>query len=61
MTQGNDTAQAGPWQVLIVEDDPQIASIYRRTVAGIDCLEVAGTVTRGEDALRPLGRSAAPS
>lgn len=54
MTYDNDSVEAGPWQVLIVEDDPQIASIYRRTIAGIDCLEVAGTVTRGEDALQFL-------
>jgi response regulator of citrate/malate metabolism len=44
------------WQVLIVEDDPVIASIYQRTIAGVARLEVAGTVRRGEDALAFLGR-----
>jgi len=43
-------------QVLIVEDDPIIASVYKRTVAGITRLEVAGTVSRGEDALAFLKR-----
>ncbi|HEX4034326.1 MAG TPA: response regulator [Solirubrobacteraceae bacterium] len=42
------------WQVLIVEDDPTIATIYKRTIAGMSSLEVAGTVTRGEDALQFL-------
>ena len=43
-------------QVLIVEDDPVIAYVYRRTIAGMSRLEVAGTVTRGEDALAFLHR-----
>ena len=43
------------WQVLIVEDDQRVTSIYRRTVAGFESLEIAGTVTRGEDALAFLG------
>lgn len=45
-----------PWQVLIVEDDERIASIYRRTVTEFDFFEVAGVVTRGEDALSFLRR-----
>jgi two-component system response regulator DctR len=43
-------------QVLIVEDDPIIASVYKRTVSDISRLEVAGTVARGEDALAFLKR-----
>jgi len=48
--------RGAPWQVLIVEDDPVIASIYRRTVKSIDRLEVAGVCSRGEDALALLRR-----
>lgn len=44
------------WQVLIVEDDPVVASVYGRTVAAVDRLEVAGTVARGEDAFAFLER-----
>lgn len=44
------------FQVLIVEDDPVIASVYKRTIAGMNRLEVAGIVTRGEDALAFLQR-----
>jgi two-component system, CitB family, response regulator DctR len=40
-----------PWQVLIVEDDPVITSIYKKTIATTENLCVAGAVTRGEDAL----------
>jgi two-component system response regulator DctR len=39
------------WQVLIVEDDPVISSIYRRTVEAMGPVTVAGVVTRGEDAV----------
>src|SRR4051794_39204791 len=39
------SAQPVAWQVLIVEDDPRIASVYRKTVAGMRRLEVAGVVT----------------
>lgn len=53
MAQKNHGA-AVRWQVLIVEDDEQIASVYRRTVSEYDSFEVAGIVTRGEDALRFL-------
>jgi two-component system response regulator DctR len=56
MTRKGSEADAGSWRVLIVEDDPLIASIYTRTVAGIDGLDVAGTVVRGEDALEFLRR-----
>jgi response regulator of citrate/malate metabolism len=45
------TAERAPWQVLIVEDDPVIASVYRKTVSAMARLEVAGVVVRGEDAL----------
>jgi response regulator of citrate/malate metabolism len=45
-----------PWQVLIVEDDPVIASVYRRTVMSMPMLEVAGVFSRGEDALALLRR-----
>jgi len=48
--------RGAPWQVLIVEDDPVIASVYRRTVNSIDRLEVAGVCSRGEDALALLRR-----
>jgi two-component system, CitB family, response regulator DctR len=48
--------RSAPWQVLVVEDDPVIASVYRRTVKSVDGLEVAGTVCRGEDALALLNR-----
>ena len=44
------------WQVLIVEDDPVVASIYRRAVAGVPRLQVAGVVSRGEDAIALLRR-----
>lgn len=54
MTDDDHGVNAGLWQVLIVEDDPTIATIYKRTIAGMSCLEVAGTVTRGEDALQFL-------
>src|SRR5579862_9461087 len=54
MTHEGDGANALTYQVLIVEDDPTIASVYRRTISGIGCLEVAGTVTCGEDALQFL-------
>jgi response regulator of citrate/malate metabolism len=43
-------------QVLIVEDDPVIASVYRRMIGGMRRFEVAGVVTRGEDALAFLER-----
>jgi response regulator of citrate/malate metabolism len=46
-----DRQPGRPWQVLIVEDDPVIAAIYRKTIATTDHLCVAGAVTRGEDAL----------
>lgn len=49
-------ARCAPWQVLIVEDDPVIASVYKRTVSGVGRLEVAGVVSRGEDALAILRR-----
>jgi two-component system, CitB family, response regulator DctR len=39
------------WQVLIVEDDAVVASVYARTVSADESLEVAGIVARGEDAL----------
>jgi len=41
----------GAWQVLIVEDDPRIATDYRKTVSAVSRLEVAGVVTSGEQAL----------
>ena len=43
--------RAYPWQVLIVEDDPVITAIYKKTIATTEGLTVAGSVTRGEDAL----------
>jgi response regulator of citrate/malate metabolism len=57
MVSGNDFGSAPRrWQVLIVEDDPVIASIYRKTIGGISRLEVAGIVRRGEDALAFVAR-----
>lgn len=47
---------ADRWQVLIVEDDPVVASVYQRAVASVARLEVAGIVARGEDALALLER-----
>ena len=44
------------WQVLVVDEDQQVASVYRRTVAEFGLLEIAGTVRRGEDALAFLRR-----
>lgn len=44
-------ARGYPWQVLIVEDDPVITAIYKKTIATTDGLSVAGAVMRGEDAL----------
>jgi two-component system response regulator DctR len=44
------------WRVLIVEDDPVVASVYERTVASMNRLEVVGTVTSGEDARAILQR-----
>jgi two-component system response regulator DctR len=41
---------------LIVEDDATIASVYQRTIAAIEHLEVAGVVARGEDALAFINR-----
>jgi response regulator of citrate/malate metabolism len=46
-----------PWRVLIVEDDPVIALVYKRTVDGMGPFTVVGTVTRGEDALAFLQRN----
>jgi two-component system CitB family response regulator len=43
-------------QVLIVEDDQVIASVYERTVADMRRLEVAGSVASGEEALAFLKR-----
>lgn len=48
--------QQAPWQVLIVEDDPVIASVYKRTVNAMGRLEVVGIVPSGEDALAVLNR-----
>ncbi|MGH2940237.1 MAG: response regulator [Solirubrobacterales bacterium] len=50
------TIKMAPLRVLIVEDDPIIASVYKRTVANMSRLEVVGTVARGEDAIAFLKR-----
>jgi response regulator of citrate/malate metabolism len=42
------------WNVLVVEDDEVIASVYTRIVAATAPLQVAGVVHRGEDALEWL-------
>lgn len=45
-------------QVLIVEDDPVIASVYRGAIEKLKAFRVVGTVSRGEDALAFLEREA---
>jgi response regulator of citrate/malate metabolism len=44
------------WQVLIVEDDPVVASVYRRALTASEDFEVRGVVGSGEDAVAFLGR-----
>jgi two-component system response regulator DctR len=44
------------WQVLIVEDDPIVASVYRRALSASEEFEVRGVVSSGEDAVAFLGR-----
>src|SRR4051812_38147805 len=52
------SASASPrsWRVLIVEDDPVVASVYERTVSAMSRMEVIGTVSSGEHALAMLER-----
>lgn len=42
------------WNVLVVEDDEVIASVYTRIVSSTALFQVAGVVQRGEDALEWL-------
>jgi two-component system, CitB family, response regulator DctR len=51
-----ETLAARRWQVLIVEDDPVVASVYKGAVGGMTRFEVAGVVSRGEDAIAFLQR-----
>lgn len=44
------------WQLLIVEDDPVAASVYKRALASSPDFEVRGIVANGEDALAFLSR-----
>lgn len=46
----------GQWQLLIVEDDAAVASMYRRALRATPEFEVRGVVTNGEDALAFLQR-----
>jgi response regulator of citrate/malate metabolism len=48
------TSQARRWNVLVVEDDATIASVYCRIVVSTPPFQVAGIVARGEDALEWL-------
>ena len=50
------SAPAPCWQVLIVEDDPVVASVYRRALSASEDFEVRGVVASGEDAVAFLGR-----
>jgi response regulator of citrate/malate metabolism len=54
--QGNQRVRDRPWQILIVEDDPIVASVYKRSLEGSEDFEVRGVVCSGEDALAFLGR-----
>lgn len=45
-----------PWQILIVEDDPEVAFVYRRALQANEDFEVRGVVVNGEDALAFLSR-----
>ncbi|HEY1775449.1 MAG TPA: response regulator [Solirubrobacteraceae bacterium] len=45
------------WNVLIVEDDLHLASIYARALTGMPRLHVAGVVTNGEQALAQAASS----
>jgi response regulator of citrate/malate metabolism len=42
------------WNILVVEDDDVIASVYTRIIASTAPFQVAGVVQRGEDALEWL-------
>jgi response regulator of citrate/malate metabolism len=42
------------WRTLIVEDDPVVADVHRRLVAGVDGFVVVGTATSAEDAMRMI-------
>jgi response regulator of citrate/malate metabolism len=44
------------WQVLIVDDDPDVGAMYAHTLRSMHSFEVAGTVRSGEDALNFLRR-----
>lgn len=44
------------WQLLIVEDDPVVASVYKRALRSSPEFDVRGVVASGEDALAFLGR-----
>ncbi len=48
---GRRCDEGGLWRVLIAEHDPEIASVYGRTILTTPRMAVAGTVSRGEDAL----------
>jgi response regulator of citrate/malate metabolism len=45
-----------PWQVLIVEGDPDVGAMYAHTLRSLPNFEAAGTVSSGEDALNFLRR-----
>jgi response regulator of citrate/malate metabolism len=44
------------WQVLIADNDPEVAAMCAHTVRSLPSFEVAGTVGSGEDALNFLAR-----
>jgi two-component system response regulator DctR len=57
----NATAQTqarphAAWQVLIVEDDPDVGALYAHTLRSFASFELAGTVGSGENALNFLRR-----
>jgi response regulator of citrate/malate metabolism len=49
-------SQSQPWKLLIVEDDPVVASVYRKAMDRQPDFDVKGVVRNGEDALAFLGR-----
>jgi response regulator of citrate/malate metabolism len=55
-TEKTQTRRRVPWQVLIVEGDPDVAAMYAHTLRSLPSFEAAGTVSSGEDALNFLRR-----
>ena len=51
------SASTPPFRMLIAEGDASTAAAYRRVVAKLSWFEVAGVVTRGEDAIELLNRT----